>query len=1073
MDFEISILGPVELRTEGRPDPLGSAKIALMLAALALDVGKPVALDTLIEQLWDGDPPGKPRASLHSCAAKIRRRLPQADAPGSPSPLVQRAHTYTLAVDPEAVDWHRFNRLAAQARSLSDSGDDAQALALLRQAEALWRGEPLAGLGGLWAENVRANLLEGRLAATLTRIAIEFRRGRFAELVGELSALVARYPTDETLIRHLMVAGYGSGRQADALRTYDLARRRLKEELGADPGEALSRAHRLILNRAPVSELFTDHAPTTTAGATTTAPAAAPNNLPGHAELVGRHEEMRALQAVLQAPDDGGAVIALQTITGMGGVGKSLLALHAARRLAKHFPAGQLYIDLQAHSAGRHPLTPEAALTTLLRHLGVPATAVPHDLDELTALWRTMLASRRAVIVLDDAAGPEQVRPLLPGSSSSLIIITSRRRLAGLPGVRPLFLDVLPTDDATALFRRLVGPERSEDANDVANIARLCGHLPLAIELAAGRMISRPSWTTSHLIQRLSRAHGRLNEIRDVYTDIARVFEVSYNTLTAEQQSVFRLLGLHLGPDFGPHSAAALTGLPLEETERIIDTLLDAHLLQEPAPDRYRFHDLLGEYALTLAVAEDTEEDREHAVQRLIDFHLNAAAQADRMIYPRRARLDLHLAPSPCPLPTWPDAQDAKRWLTAERTALVAAERHARTRHPTQAAQFAHVLAGFLDAEGYWAEAQRMHDHAATHWRTTHNPRAEARALIALSAVHSHAGRYDQADETGRRALELARSTGDTEGEEEALNSLGTLQWHLGKLEAALAVHQELLELRRRTNDPWKVARSQMMVGIALLYLGDYPASYEAFQSALSAFRSIGDRRGESYTLNNLAELYLHTDDVDSARRALEKSLEISRAIGSRSDQAKIMATLASTLNSSPEKVDLALDLQRDALFTFRHLGDRRSECATLAGIGEALHTAGRLHEAAAHYTSSLELARSIGAALEKARALRSLGAVERQLGYGSSAADHLNASITLARTLHAVEEEARACDTLAELHAENGQFQQAEELWRQALTLFESLNASRLAAPVREKISMITRSTPRKHSRMRGSSQP
>jgi tetratricopeptide (TPR) repeat protein len=434
------------------------------------------------------------------------------------------------------------------------------------------------------------------------------------------------------------------------------------------------------------------------------------------------------------------------------------------------------------------------------------------------------------------------------------------------------------------------------------------------------------------------------------------------------------------------------------------------------------------------------------------------------MIYPRRARLDLHLTPSPCPLPAWPDAQDAKHWLTAERTALVAAERHARTHHhPAQAAQLAHVLAGFLDAEGYWAEAQRMHEHAAAHWRTTGDTRAEARALIDLSAVHSHAGRYGQADETGRRALELSRTTGDTEGEEEALNSLGTLQWHLGKLEGALSVHQELLELRRRTKDPWKVARSQMMVGIALLYLGKYPASFEAFQSALFAFQAMGDRRGESYTLNNLAELYLHTDDVDSARSALETSLEISRAVGSRSDQAKIMATLASTLNSSPEKVDLALDLQRDALFTFRRLGDRRSECATLAGIGEALHTAGRLHEAAAHYTSSLELSRTIGAALEEAQALRSLGAVERQLGRDTSATDHLTASITLARRLHAVEEEARACDALAELHAETGRFQQAEELWRHTLQLFESLNASQLAALVKEKISTINRPTPRR----------
>ncbi|WP_369360023.1 BTAD domain-containing putative transcriptional regulator [Streptomyces sp. cg2] len=1001
MDFDILILGSVELRAHEHRDRLGSAKERLVLAALAIDAGQPVSLDALAHHLWDDDPPSKPRVSLHAYAARIRRRL---RGPDGLDHLIQHTHTYTLDVEPERVDYHRFQHLAAQARALTDSGDDERALALLKEADATWRGEALAGLRGWWADSTRAALGEQRLAATLNRIDIEMRRGHFAELVAELTTLVEHHPTDETLVGHLMVASYGCGRQADALRAYEAARRRLRNELGTDPGESLTRLHQLILRHAPVDDLFTGRRPT--------AARPVPNNLPSHAELVGREAEM----ALLLTPSSQGRVIALQAISGMGGVGKSLLALHAARQLGKDFPDGQLMLDLRAHSPGAEPLTPQAALVALLRILGVPASGIPQGLEELSSLWRTMLSTRRALIILDDVHSPEQVRPLLPGNSPSLIIITSRRRLSGLPGIRSIVLDVLPLDDATALFVRLVGAERANDPHDVATIVRLCGQLPLALELAAGRLASRPSWTTAHLIQRLSRGEGRLAEFHDSYEEIARTFEMSYVALTAAQQSAFRALSLHLSQEFGLHAATALTGLPLHKTERVLEALLDSHLLQEPAPDRFRFHDLLGEYALTLARTEDTPDQRDRSVTRLVDFYLHAVDHADRLIYPRRHRLGIRHSAEPSPLPRWSSVQEAKSWLAAERTALVAAERHARTHgHPRTAARLAHALAGFLDGEGYWTEGERMHQYAVEYWRTTEEPQPEARALIDRGSTLSHSAQYPQAVECAEQAVVLARSTGDTAAEVEAIHLLGVIHWHRGQLEAALRMQHTVLELRKDLGDRFQIARSQNNLGITHLFLGQHESSKENFEAALKGFREVGDSQEESRALNNLSDLHLALGDRDSALRTLQRSLDISMASGSRSDQAVIQLTLASALEL-PGDLDKALDLYRQALFSFRQLGDRRNECLALHGIGEAFRAAGRNNEAVVHHRGALDLANTIGAAHEQAQAMRCLGLAETGLGNLRTGTAHLEAAVTLATQLHDPEEKRKSLDALASI---------------------------------------------------------
>ncbi|MFB7912790.1 BTAD domain-containing putative transcriptional regulator [Streptomyces sp. NPDC056061] len=1002
MEFEIVLLGPVELRVNGHGEALGTPKARTMAAALAVDAGRPLSIDTLIHRLWDDNPPGKPRASLHAYATRIRQRLRGPEGDG-PDPLPQQAHSYTLAIDPEQVDSHRFQRLCTEARALSDNGDDTGALALFHRAERLWRGDPLTGLTGLWAESVRANLREKHLAATLARADIELRLGHYAELVPDLSTLFEQHPTDETVARQLMVATYGCGRLADALRTYDIVRRRLSEHLGSDPGEELTRLYRRILDRAPLSALLSG-------------PESArvvPVTLPSHGDLVGREEEMRALEAAPRT----GAVIALQTITGMGGVGKTHVALHAARRLADRYPDGQIHIDLGAHAQGRRPLSPESALTTLLRAFGVSAGELPDDLDELVSHWRTLLSTRRAVIVLDDAADADQVRPLLPGSSASLIIITSRHRLAGLPGVRSLFLDVMPEDDAGRLFRRLAGEERTPDAADVARIVHLCGYLPLAVEIAAGRLVSRPSWTTSHLIKKLSRAPGRLDEIRDGYREIAGVFDMSYATLSPDQRTAFRMLGRHLGHDFDLYAASALTSLPLDSAERVLEALLDAHLVQEPSPDRYRFHDLIGEFARTLDSGGKQEEDHRLAVERLIDFYVRAAERADEMIHPDHSPGKTPPAPA-FPLPEWPDAAAATGWLSQELTALLAAEQYARTRgHAHLAARLARALARFLDKAGYWAAARDMHEPAARYWLEAGDRQAAVRALIDLGTTLTRSGDYEPSLAAGHSALEVADALDDPEAEAEARHLLGVVHWHLGNHEAALSFQTQALERRLKVGDDLQLSKTRNNMGITHLFLKNYAAALECFASALSGFRRAGDVQEELKALNNMADLHSITGDQESSRRLLDKVLGSPHAAANPLTRATSQVNLANTMKM-PEELNEALSLYRDALLTLHRLGDRRNSSITLHHMGLAFEAAGDDDRAAAHHEHALELATGIGAAHDRLQALCRLGATERRLGRTRAAIGHLEEAVDLADRIGATDEAAQAQYELSALRA-------------------------------------------------------
>lgn len=1053
--MEICLLGTVELRAAGRSEPLGSDKARCVLASLAYETGRPVSLPTLADRLWEGRPPLQAAKSLHSYVSRIRTALRHAagrggtagtgtaigdsgrpadgrQADGGPAAsVVRKAHTYTLEADRETVDLHRYQIRAAEARALADSGDDTRALSLFAEAERLWSGEPLAGLPGTWAERVRRDLAEKRKATTLVRVAVELRLGRYAEVVGDAAGLAEQYPDDETVTGRLIVALYGCGRRAEALDVYQRVVRRLRAEHGSPPGDELRRIQRAVLDRVPAAGLV----PSGPAAARRRPPP--PYNIPRHPPLVGRRPELGALLAVLDsARGTSVPVVTVEAIDGMAGVGKSTLAFHAALALRERFPDGQLCLDLQAHSSAEEPLSPFEALASLLRLLRVPAAEIPRDPDERTALWRTVLAHRRAVIVLDDAAGPEQVRPLLPGVSHSLVVITSRRRLAGLPGVRKLSLSVLPPDQAIALFRSIVSGERTTagDTAEIDRVVRLCGCLPLAVEIVANRYESHPSWSVRDLRERLGRTRGRLGEIRDGSREIVRVFEFSYRALTGPQRSAFRLLGLHTGPEFGPGAAAALTGLPLGEAERVLEVLLDCHLLQEPAPHRYRFHDLLGEYARSLAVAEDGEAERDAAVCRLIDFYMRRADEADRGLCPHRSRIEVGAGRdgdggTGADAPGGLSAARARDWFLTERANLFALVQHSWAHgRPEAAALLTHLLSGFLDEECQWSEAVGLLGRAAAHWSTSGDRYAECRSLVDLATIDIRLGRYPEAARSARRAAAVARGEHDRDGEAEALHLLGLIGWNTGELQQALLLQLEVVDIRLAAGDRRKLTRSLNNCGITLLFLTEHGTAMGCFRGALDGFLAVGDQRAAAQVTNNMGDLYLEAGDRESARRSYEEALRIAVAFGSRSDQAVMRANLAQAIQKFGEP-ERALVLHRETAAVFRDLGDKRNESVELNGAGTALRMTDRLDEAVTSHEHALELARSIGAAHEEAAALRGLGIAEHLLGRTDAAARHLEAALGTARRIHAQKEEAKALEGLGEVRFATGQLDESRTL--------------------------------------------
>ncbi|WP_371680345.1 BTAD domain-containing putative transcriptional regulator [Streptomyces sp. NBC_01276] len=939
--MRFTILGPVVTLAPGSESPGLAPRHRAVLAYLLLHAGVAISTDRLIDAMWGPLPPDSARAQIQTTIAAIRRML---RASGADRMLSTRPAGYVIAPEPGQLDLHEFTSLIAQASATSD--DPRDTVDRIRTALALWRGEPLADVTAHYVQSARTRLNGQRLTAVERLADLELSLGRHDDLIDELTVHAAANPLRERLCCRLMLALHRAGRQSDALHVARDFRAALAEEQGLDPGRAFVKLEQDILRDEPALQ------PPVAVPAKTRRVNFLPFDVP---DFTGREGELDGLARLWTSNNSGSVTIA--AIDGMAGVGKTTLAVHAGHRLADHFPDGQLFVDLQAHTAGQEPLDVGAALEILLGQLGVPAAHVPASVTDRAALWRSELSGRRVVAVLDNALGADQVRQLLPGASHTLVLVTSRRRLTDLDGAHALSVEVLPAADSVELFTAIVGDRAAAEPLAVLDVLQLCGFLPLAVRIAAARLHHRPRWTVEYLAARLRDQRRRLSELATSERGVAAAFTLSYQQLTADQQRMFRLLGLQPGRDIGPEAAAALAGLPSEEAETLLEDLLDAHVLAQHQPGRYTFHDLLREHALATAAAQEPSDVRRDAVGRMFHHYLHTASTAVDHLYPEgKNRRPLIPAPA-AEAPLLLDEADAIRWLDAERANLMAVARHA-AEHDWRPypSRLAATLHRYLLGHAHHTDALDLHGLALRTSRRSGDTAAEARTLLDLGEVHYwwH-GAYEQAADCYLRALDLSRDAGDRGATARALQNLGTLHSRRREYDRAHDHCRQSLALFRELGDRAGEARSLTELGIIHERRGRFEDAHDHHRQALQLHRENGSRIGEIVVLNNIGLLYQRQGRYGEARRHHHDALELSRSFDFPGDEAESLNALAEAARSLSDLARAAAE-HDTALTLARESGYRPEQARAHAGLAHVHRDLGRTDAAHDHARQALDL---------------------------------------------------------------------------------------------------------------------
>ncbi|MEU8998230.1 tetratricopeptide repeat protein [Streptomyces caniferus] len=775
--------------------------------------------------------------------------------------------------------------------------------------------------------------------------------------------------------------------------------------------------------------------------------------------FTGRDEELRKLAESADAAAGRARVIAIHTLDGMPGVGKTALAVHAAHLLAAGFPDGRLFVRLHAHTPGQRPVTAAAALATLLTGIGVPPQGIPDDLDARAGLWRDRLAGRRLLLVLDDAAGQEQLEPLLPNSPGCLVLITSRRRLVALDGARPLALDVLPPDAAATLFTRLIprGVAAAETAT-VAELVRLCGHLPLAITLLAGRLAHHPSWTLCQLAAEFADAQDQLEPFAAGDRAVAGAFDLSYRDLAPDRRQFLRRLGLHPGADTDAHAAAALGGVPLAEARRHLDALYLDHLLDEPSPGRYRAHDLVRAYARRL-VAEDPQEDRDQAVDRLLDHYRRLAEACDRHLnryWHRETQPAEPLATALAPA----HRDQALDRLRTEQANLAACAHHALAASRLPAAVgLVRAMAAYLRQEGPWDEAIALHRLAATAAGHSGDHLAEAHALRQQGILCSLAGDYPAALTTQQQALRLFRRYGDRTGQAAVLYQLGIIDMLNGRSRDAACRQREALALYEAAGDATGRADALNGLGTIQRQAGDIADALRSHGRALDLYRGLGDRLGQANALHGLGAVQGHLDDLDAALESHRHALRIYRDLSNRLGEAHALRYLG-VVQTRKENFDAAVETYQQALVIYRGLGNRFGEAGTLYDLGVTLRRSGAYRAAMAVQRAGLGIRRALGEVFGEAHSLRELGRLQVMTRHPSIGLTTLYRALALYRSEPQPLLEAATLHGIGIAHGEVGDHQAALDTQRAALDLYRAQGDRRGQADALYRLGLTLRLT-------------
>jgi tetratricopeptide (TPR) repeat protein/transcriptional regulator with XRE-family HTH domain len=722
--------------------------------------------------------------------------------------------------------------------------------------------------------------------------------------------------------------------------------------------------------------------------------AAATRTLPRDiAAFTGRQAELSQLLEVLATAGAGPGAVGIYAIDGMAGIGKTTFAVHVAHRLAASFPDGQFFLPLHAHTPGQRPVEPADALASLLVTAGIAAPHIPPGLEPRAARWRDLMADKKILLLLDDAAGHEQVRPLLPGTAGSLVLVTSRRRLTALEDAAVISLETLSPGEAAALLARLAARPgiRAEDAA-VGDLTRLCGYLPLAIGMLASQLRHHPARTAAELADALGAASDRLAVMRAENVSVAAAFDLSYRDLTADAQRLFHRLGLVPGPSVDAYAAAALDGTGLATARRCLDELYDQHLITEPAPGRYQLHDLLRQHARALAAADPAARDA--AAERLLDYYLHTVMAASRYFDPWIGYSHPPPGRPPAEAPGLSTLEQATAWLEAELPNLHAAAEYAAAsgRH-LHAIGIPAAMGGFLFARGPWDQAAALHRTALAASRRSGSHSGQAVALSDLGILAWQTGDYPAAAAHLTEALAHYRDIGDRAAQALVLNQLGFVQVLTGDYPAANAGYHQALALVRSAGDQIAEVDILTHLGFAQQLTGDYPASEANLAGALTLSRSLGRRQGEAQVLNNLGTLHTLTGDYAAAAAELEQALAMFREAGHRLSEAWALNDLGTLHTLTGDYATAASNIE-PSLTMFRHFGHRLGQAEALNRLGELSCRTTATGQAREHHTRALAIARDIGVPFEQARALEGIGRAHLQDG------DHGEAAAYLGRAL-------------------------------------------------------------------------
>ncbi|MCX5067989.1 tetratricopeptide repeat protein [Micromonospora lupini] len=950
--MRFGILGP--LRVGGGETTVTAGRDRIVLAMLLLRAGRLVPVDELVDAVWEERPPATARAQLQTCVSRLRRRFAELGLP--PEVIVTDPVGYGVRAAPDDLDVEVFGRGVEAARAAVEAGRLDDARTEFRAALALWRGSALAGIPSRSIRRRAQALDEQRLTTLEECVDVELRLGRAAELIDELAESIDQHPLRERLRGQLMLALSAVGRQADALALYREGRRFYADELGIEPGVELQELHQRVLagdlvmaGRAPL-------------------PIHPVRSLPrAIGDFTGRHQTLARLVKDVEA----GARI--QLIDGMAGSGKTTLAVHVATALADDYPDAQLYIDLHGHSE-RTPLTPVAALATLLRQLGVPADRVPTNLDDRLALWRSELAGRRALLVLDNAASADQVTPLLPNGSHCLILITSRRRLVGVDEGRPSSLPVLDTDEAIELLGHVVGVDRvAAEPEAATEVVRRCGHLPLAIRLAGARLAHRPRWRIADLAERLTSRPDPLAEFEAGDRSVGRAFALSYAQVSPAAQQAFRLLGLHPGVRFDNSVAAVLAELPLPDAQDLLDELVDANLVEEAEPGRYRLHDLVREYARTLVAEPERAVERRHGIERLLDHHLHVAMAIARTTEFSSLHSLILVAE-----PLRPDlvalvAEQGRAWLDENLAVWTALVRLAETEaFPQYCWQLARACWYAQFAGGRLDELIETHTIGLRAAEALGDDRAVGTMLNYLASAHYRLADFPESIRLMERSLEIFRRLGLSREFRNTLGNLGSSYAANFQFRRARECFDAARKVATRMRDKEALTNELNNLSLTLLLWGRHEEALHVARRHLSIAREVGDPRRIGNALGHLGMIRHRMGDVGPASRLLRVALRIKRQMGSRFGEGEVLNEMGA-VEREAGRPELAADLHRAALVAMTEVGDRIAQCGSRNLLARAILDQGDVTSALDLHRRVLADAAALGARYEQAQALEGI----------------------------------------------------------------------------------------------------